>query len=114
MRKQGAFPGPCSEIIRRILVDHARRRGFAKHGGKALRVSLDDVLLVAEERGVELLALDRALDELARIDARKSRVVELRYFGGLSIEETAAVLNVSIDTAKRDWRMAKAWLISQL
>ena len=72
------------------------------------------MLLAAEERGVELLALDRALDELARIDARKSRVVELRYFGGLSIEETAAVLKVSIDTAKRDWRMAKAWLISQL
>ena len=108
------FLALCSQIIRRILVDHARRRGFAKHGGKALRVSLDDVLLVAEERGVELLALDRALDELARIDARKSRVAELRYFGGLSIEETAAVLNVSIDTAKRDWRMAKAWLISQL
>ncbi len=108
------FLALCSQIIRRILVDHARRRGFAKRGGKALRVSLDDVLLAAEERGVELLALDRALDELARIDARKSRVVELRYFGGLSIEETAAVLNVSIDTTKRDWRMAKAWLISQL
>ena len=108
------FLALCSQIIRRILVDHARRRGFAKRGGEALRVSIDDVQLVAEERGVELLALDRALDELARIDARKSRVVELRYFGGLSIEETAAVLNVSIDTAKRDWRMAKAWLISQL
>ena len=104
------FLALCSQIIRRILVDHARSRGFAKRGGKALRVSLDDVVLVAEERGVELLALD----ELARIDARKSRVVELRYFGGLSIEETAAVLKVSIDTAKRDWRMAKAWLISQL
>ena len=108
------FLALCSQIIRRILVDHARRRGFAKRGGKALRVSLDDVVLAAEERGVELLALDRALDELARIDARKSRVVELRYFGGLSIEETAAVLNVSIDTAKRDWRLTKAWLISQL
>jgi len=108
------FLALCSQIIRRILVDHARRRGFAKRGGEALRVSIDDVQLVAEERGVELLALDRALDELARIDARKSRVVELRYFGGLSIEETAAVLKVSIDTAKRDWRMAKAWLISQL
>ena len=108
------FLALCSQIIRRILVDHARRRGFAKRGGEALRVSIDDVQLVAEERGVELLALDRALDELARIDARKSRVVELRYFGGLSIEETAAVLNVSIDTAKRDWRMTKAWLISQL
>jgi len=108
------FLALCSQIIRRILVDHARSRGFAKRGGKALRVSLDDVLLAAEERGVELLALDRALDELAKIDARKSRVVELRYFGGLTIEETAAVLNVSIDTAKRDWRMTKAWLISQL
>ena len=108
------FLALCSQIIRRILVDHARRRGFAKRGGEALRVSLDDVLLAAEERGVELLALDRALDELARIDPRKSRVVELRYFGGLTIEETAAVLNVSIDTAKRDWRMANAWLISQL
>ena len=103
------FLALCSQIIRRILVDHARRRGFAKRGGEALRVSLDDVLLAAEERGVELLALDRALDELARIDPRKSRVVELRYFGGLTIEETAAVLNVSIDTAKRDWRMTKAW-----
>jgi len=90
------FLALCSQIIRRILVDHARRRGFAKRGGEALRVSIDDVQLVAEERGVELLALDRALDELARIDARKSRVVELRYFGGLSIEETAAVLKVSI------------------
>jgi len=108
------FLALCAQIIRRILVDHARRRGFAKRGGKALRVSLDDVMLAVEERGVELLALDRALDELAGIDARKSRVVELRYFGGLTIEETAAVLSVSIDTAKRDWRMAKAWLISQL
>ena len=108
------FLALCSQIIRRVLVDHARKRRFAKRGGRALRVSLDEVLLVAEGRGVELLVLDRALDELAKIDARKSRVVELRYFGGLSIEETAAVLNVSIDTAKRDWRMAKVWLISQL
>jgi len=108
------FLALCSQIIRRMLVDHARRRGVAKRGGKVLRVSLDDVLLPAEDRGVELLALDRALDELARMDARKSRVVELRYFGGLTIEETAAVLNVSIDTAKRDWRITKAWLISQL
>ena len=108
------FLALCSQMIRRILVDHARRRGFAKRGGKALRVSLDDVLVAAEERGVELLALDRALDELAKIAPRKSRVVELRYFGGLTIEETAAVLDVSIDTAKRDWRITKAWLISQL
>lgn len=108
------FMALCSQIIRRILVDHARRRGFAKRGGNAVRVSLDDALVAVEERGIELLALDRALDELAKIDARKSRVVELRYFGGLTIEETAAVLNVSIDTAKRDWRVTKAWLISQI
>jgi len=108
------FLALCSQIIRRILVDHARRRGFAKRGGDALRVPLDDVLLVAQARGIEVLALDEALDTLARIDGRKGRVVELRYFGGLSIEETANVLGVSVDTAKRDWRMARAWLIAEL
>ena len=108
------FLALCAQIMRRILVDHARRRGFAKRGGNALRVPLDEVLLVAQERGIELLALDEALDALARIDSRKSRVVELRYFGGLSIEETAEVLGVSVDTVKRDWRMARAWLIAEL
>ena len=100
--------------MRRILVDHARRRGFANRGGNALRVPLDEVLLVAQARGIEVLALDEALDALARIDPRKSRVVELRYFGGLTIEETAEVLGVSVDTAKRDWRMARAWLLAEL
>ena len=108
------FLALCSQIIRRILVDHVRRRRFAKHGGKVLRVPLDEVLLVAESRGIEVLALDQALDALAQIDERKCRVVELRYFGGLSIEETAEVLGVSKDTAKRDWRMARAWLIAKL
>jgi RNA polymerase sigma-70 factor (ECF subfamily) len=108
------FLALCSQIVRRILVDHARRRGFAKRGGDALRVPLDEGLLVAQARGIEMLALDEALDALARIDGRKSRVVELRYFGGLSIEETAEVLQVSLDTAKRDWRMARAWLIAEL
>jgi RNA polymerase sigma-70 factor, ECF subfamily len=108
------FLALCSQIIRRILVDHARRRGFAKRGGDALRVPLDEVLLAAEARGIEVLALDQALHSLAGIDGRKSRVVELRYFGGLSIEETAEVLGVSIDTAKRDWRMARAWLVGEL
>jgi RNA polymerase sigma-70 factor, ECF subfamily len=108
------FLALCSQIIRRILVDHARRRGFAKRGGEALRVPLDEVLLAAEARGIEVLALDQALHSLAGIDGRKSRVVELRYFGGLSIEETAEVLGVSIDTAKRDWRMARAWLLGEL
>jgi RNA polymerase sigma-70 factor (ECF subfamily) len=108
------FLALCSQIIRRVLVDHARRRGFSKRGGDALRVPLDDVLLASEARGLEVLALDEALDALARIDGRKSRVVELRYFGGLKIEETAKVLGVSVDTAKRDWRMARAWLVAEL
>jgi RNA polymerase sigma factor (TIGR02999 family) len=108
------FLALCSQIIRRILVDHARSRRFAKRGGDALRVPLDEVLLAAQTHGIEVLALDEALDALGRIDGRKSRVVELRYFGGLSIEETAKVLGVSVDTAKRDWRMARAWLIAEL
>jgi RNA polymerase sigma factor (TIGR02999 family) len=108
------FLALCSQIMRRILVDHARRRGFAKRGGDALHVALDEALVVAQERGVEVLALDEALHALARIDRRKSRVVELRYFGGLNIEETAEVLGVSVDTVKRDWRMARAWLLAEL
>lgn len=108
------FLALCSQIMRRILVDHARRRGFAKRGGKALQVPLDESLLAAEARAIEVLALNEALDNLARIDNRKSRVVELRYFGGLSIEETAEVLGISVDTVKRDFRMARAWLLAEL
>jgi RNA polymerase sigma factor (TIGR02999 family) len=108
------FMAVCAQIMRRILVSHARRRGYAKRGGEALRVPLDEVLLAAEARGIEVLALDKALDELSRIDSRKSHVIELRYFGGLSIEETADILGVSVDTVKRDWRMARAWLIAEL
>jgi RNA polymerase sigma-70 factor (ECF subfamily) len=103
-----------SQIMRRILVDHARRHGYAKRGGDAVRVPLDDALLGAQAHGIELLALDAALESLSRIDARKVRVVELRYFGGLSIEETAQVLGISPETAKRDWRMARVWLFSEL
>jgi RNA polymerase sigma factor (TIGR02999 family) len=108
------FLALCSQIMRRILVDHARRRGFTKRGGHALCVALDEALVTAEARGIEVLALDEALDALARIDPRKSRVVELRYFIGLNIEETAEVLGVSVDTVKRDWRMARAWLLAEL
>ena len=108
------FLALCSQIIRRILVDHARRRNFAKRGGDVLNIPIDQVLLAAQARGIEVLALDEALDLLARIDSRKSRVVELRYFGGLNIEAAAAVLGVSVDTAKRDWRMARAWLLAEL
>ncbi len=108
------FLALCAQVMRRVLVDHARRRGFAKRGGSAVLVPLDEVLLVAQARGTEVLALDEALDALARVDARKSRVVELRYFGGLSIEETAQVIGVSLDTVKRDWRRARAWLLAEL
>jgi RNA polymerase sigma factor (TIGR02999 family) len=108
------FLALCAQIMRRILVDHVRRRGFAKRGGNALRLPLDEVLLAAQASGIEVLALDEALDALARIDSRKSRVVELRYFGGLSIEETSEALGISVDSVKRDWRMAKAWLMAEL
>jgi RNA polymerase sigma-70 factor (ECF subfamily) len=108
------FLALCSQITRRILVDYARKRESAKRGGDRMRVSLDEALVVGDARAVELLALDEALTTLARIDARKSRVVELRHFGGLSNEETADVLGVSVDTVKRDWRMARAWLITEL
>ena len=107
------FLALCSQMMRRILVDHARHRGYAKRGGNAMRVP-DDVLLGAPARGIRLLALDEALDALSKIDARKSRVVELRYFGGLSVEETAEFLRISPETVKRDWRMAKAWLLGEL
>src|ERR1700692_1695131 len=108
------FLALCSQIIRRILVDHARSRGYAKRGGNAVRVPLDDVLLRARVRGIEVLALDEVLESLSKIDVRKGRVVELRYFGGLSVEETAEVLGVSPETVKRDWKMAKAWLFGEL
>ena len=108
------FLALCSQIIRRILVDHARGRGYDKRGGNAVRVPLDDVQLGARAQGIEVLALDEALESLSRIDARKGHVVELRYFGGLSIEETAEVMEISPETVKRDWKMAKAWLFAAL
>lgn len=108
------FLALCSQVIRRLLVDHARGRGYAKRGGDQLRVPLTDLLLGVQARGIEVLALDAALESLSLIDARKGRVVELRYFGGLSVEETAEVLGISPETAKRDWRMAKTWLFNEL
>lgn len=108
------FLALSSQIIRRILVDHARARGYAKRGGNAVRVPLDDALDRVRARGVEVLALDEALETLSKVDGRKGRVVELRYFGGLSVEETAEVMGVSPETVKRDWRMAKAWLFAEL
>jgi RNA polymerase sigma-70 factor (ECF subfamily) len=108
------FLALCSQIIRRVLVDHARSRGYAKRGGNAVRVPLDDVLLGARARGIEIMALNQALESLSKMDARKGRVVELRYFGGLSVEETAEVLGISPETAKRDWKMARTWLFGVL
>jgi RNA polymerase sigma-70 factor (ECF subfamily) len=108
------FLALCSQIIRRILVDHARSRGYDKRGGDAVRVPLDDVLVDARARGIEILALDEALESLSKVDGRKGRVVELRYFGGLSVEETAEILGVSPETVKRDWKMSKAWLFGVL
>ena len=107
------FFGIAAQIMRRILIDHARRHLGPKHGG-GKTISLEDVAVVSEERASELVALDKALTTLAKVDERKSRLVELRYFGGLSIEETAAVLGVSDETVRREWLRAKAFLHRQL
>jgi RNA polymerase sigma factor (TIGR02999 family) len=104
------FFAVTAQVMRHILIDHARRRRYAKHGGEMQQVSLDEANVMSHERADELIALDEALDELEQLDPRKSRVVELRYFGGLSLEETAEVLEVSLMTVRRDWRAAKAWL----
>ncbi len=108
------FYGVVAQVMRHVLIDHARRLQYIKHGGDAQRISLEDVAVMPHARAAELLALDEALDELARLDPRKARVVELRYFGGLSIEETADVLDISAMTVRRDWRAAKAWLYRAL
>ncbi len=108
------FFAVSAQVMRHILIDHARRRHFTKHGGDARQVSLEDAAVMSQERAVELIALDEALDELAKLDQRKSRVVELRYFGGLSLEQTAEVLEVSLMTVRRDWRAAKAWLYKRV
>lgn len=108
------FFGIAAQLMRRILIDHARSRRYAKRGGDAVRVSLDEAATVSQDRAAELIALDEALQNLAAIDTRRSQVVELRFFGGLSIEETAEVLKISRNTAIRDWTMAKAWLYREI
>jgi len=104
----------CAQIIRRILVDHARERGRAKRGGNAIQIPLDEALVGTRAHGVDVLDLDRALGALSEIDDRKGRVVELRYFGGLNVDETANVLRVSPETVARDWKLARAWLFREL
>ena len=101
-------------MMRRILVDRARRREAGKRGGKLPRVNLEDVPDVRSGRTRELIALDDALNALAEVDPRRARVIELRFFGGLSVEETAEVLKVSPDTVMRDWRLARAWLLAEM
>jgi len=104
------FFGIAAQLMRRILIDHARRYQYAKRGGGAVQVSLDEAAAVTEARAAELLAVDEALEKLTAMDARKGRIVELRFFGGLTEEETAEVMGVSVPTVQREWRAAKAWL----
>lgn len=104
----------AAQLMRRILVDFARRRLNLKGGGAAKRVSFDEALVVSREAGAEMIAVDDALHTLASLDARLSQVVELRFFGGMSINETAEVLKVSEGTVRRDWSLAKAWLYREL
>ena len=108
------FFGVAAQMIRRILVDYARARHTDKRGAGMTQLSLDEAIGVPEKRSVELIALDEALVELARLDERQSRIVELRFFVGLSVEETAEVLGISSATVKREWTSAKAWLFREL
>ena len=108
------FFGVSAQLMRRILVDFARARGYQKRGGGALAVSLDEAAFVSDDKGTDLVSLDEALLSLAKLNARQSKVVELRFFGGLSVEETAEVLKVSTGTVERDWSLARAWLYREL
>jgi RNA polymerase sigma factor (TIGR02999 family) len=108
------FLAVAARVMRRILVDHARSRHYQKRGGDAVRVSIDEALVVGAEPDQDFVAIDEALNALAVVDARKSQVVEMRFFGGLTLEETAEALQVSRDTVKRDWNIAKLWLLREL
>lgn len=108
------FYAVCAQVMRHVLIDHARAHARDKRGGGAPHVSLDEAAVMSGEGASELVALDEALRELEEIDPRKGRVVELRYFAGLSIEETAEILNISPTTVRREWRRAKAWLYRAL
>lgn len=109
-RNRAHFFAIAAQMMRRILVDYARSRSYAKRGGGIRNLPLDEALIVSDERNAEVLALDETLERLAELDPRKGQIVELRFFGGLSIEETAEVLTVSPGTVMRDWTLAKAWL----
>jgi RNA polymerase sigma factor (TIGR02999 family) len=108
------FFAVAAQAMRHVLVDYARSKGAVKHGGQVQKVELEEAAFVSAGRAAEVVALDEALTALAGVDPRKSQVVELRYFGGLSVEETAEALQVSPETIKRDWRLAKLWLMREL
>ena len=108
------FLAMAARLMRRILVDSARARASHKRGGGMIRVTLDDELNVSDPQGLDMMSLDEALTALAEHDERKSRVVELRFFGGLSVEETAAVLKISAETVMRDWKAARVWLLREM
>lgn len=108
------FYGVAAQMMRRVLVDIARSRGYLKRGGSAIQVSLDEASGILTYQNLDLLALHEALDNLSELDARQARVVEMRFFGGLEEAEIAAVLDVSVPTVKRDWRLAKLWLLNEL
>lgn len=110
LQSRAHFCAIAAQVMRRILVEHARARKFAKRGGGALQVSFDEATVVSAERSAEVIAVDEALTDLESWDPRKGKIVELRFFGGLNIEETAAALKVSPTTIQREWRSAKAWL----
>jgi RNA polymerase sigma-70 factor (ECF subfamily) len=113
-QNRSQFYGVAAHLMRQILIDHARTRQAVKRGGHVVRLSLEEDLVVSHERDTDLLALDDALERLAAIDPRRSRMVELRFFGGLSVEETAEVLKVSEKTVRRDWQFTKTWLLREL
>ncbi len=108
------FFGIAAQIMRRLLLNYARDQKRAKRGGGGLQISLSEVDVISTQKSLELIALDDALNQLALVDERKSKIVELRYFGGLSVEETAEVLKISAITVMRDWNMAKAWLAREM
>jgi RNA polymerase sigma-70 factor (ECF subfamily) len=108
------FLGIAARLMRRVLVDHARARGMQKRGAGGYAVPLEDDMATSPAQDLDLLALDRALEALAAVDARKVQVIEMRFFGGMTVEETAGALRVSPDTVKRDWRLAKLWLLREL
>ena len=113
-RNRAHFFAIAAQLMRRILVDYARRRRYAKRGGERQKISLEPAAVVSQEITADLVALDDALKSLADIDSRRSRVVELRFFGGLSVKETAEVLSVSVETVMRDWNLARAWLYREM